>query len=186
MLCLHLKRFRWNNCFRQKIDTSIMFPVTALDMSQYVLSSPHETRRSGAGSTLYDLAAVIVHHGTGYLPWIPSYYCAFHNSFNFPNVDIFPPLGLVLGTTLLLLWMMAASGFISMTAVWGKLKLKQLQSASHTSCSTYAESSVSPNCRHKCSTLSIFAVIRWTTVAVIVNCLHFRKQPPHSANRLIM
>lgn len=65
VLCLHLKRFRWNNCFRQKIDTSIMFPVTALDMSQYVLSSPHETRRSGAGSTLYDLAAVIVHHGTG-------------------------------------------------------------------------------------------------------------------------
>ena len=65
VLCLHLKRFRWNNCFRQKIDTSIMFPVTALDMSQYVLSSPHETRRSGAGSTLYDLAAVIVHHGSG-------------------------------------------------------------------------------------------------------------------------
>lgn len=65
VLCLHLKRFRWHNCLRQKIDTSIMFPVTALDMSQYVLSSPHETRRSGAGSTLYDLAAVIVHHGSG-------------------------------------------------------------------------------------------------------------------------
>nr|CAD7424199.1 unnamed protein product [Timema monikensis] len=65
VLCLHLKRFRWNNFFRTKIDTNILFPVTALDMSQFVLSNLHETRRSGTGSNLYDLAAVIVHHGSG-------------------------------------------------------------------------------------------------------------------------
>lgn len=65
VLCLHLKRFRWHNFFRTKIDTNITFPVTALDMSQYVLSNLHDTRRSGSGSNLYDLAAVIVHHGSG-------------------------------------------------------------------------------------------------------------------------
>jgi ubiquitin carboxyl-terminal hydrolase 3 len=65
VLCLHLKRFRWHNSLRTKIDTHISFPVTALDMSQFVLSSLHETRRSGMGSNLYDLAAVIVHHGSG-------------------------------------------------------------------------------------------------------------------------
>ncbi|XP_049791629.1 ubiquitin carboxyl-terminal hydrolase 3-like isoform X2 [Schistocerca nitens] len=65
VLCLHLKRFRWHNFFRTKIDTNISFPVTALDMSQYVLSNLHDTRRSGSGSNLYDLAAVIVHHGSG-------------------------------------------------------------------------------------------------------------------------
>ncbi|XP_021937087.1 ubiquitin carboxyl-terminal hydrolase 3-like isoform X4 [Zootermopsis nevadensis] len=65
VLCLHLKRFRWHNSLRTKIDTNISFPVTALDMSQFVLSSLHETRRSGMGSNLYDLAAVIVHHGSG-------------------------------------------------------------------------------------------------------------------------
>ncbi|KAK6643909.1 hypothetical protein RUM43_000174 [Polyplax serrata] len=65
VLCLHLKRFRWNTHFRTKIDTEIVFPTTALDMSQFVLSNIHETRQSGAGTNLYDLAAVIVHHGSG-------------------------------------------------------------------------------------------------------------------------
>lgn len=36
-------------------------------MSQFVLSNIHETRQSGAGTNLYDLAAVIVHHGSGYV-----------------------------------------------------------------------------------------------------------------------
>ncbi|XP_067004916.2 ubiquitin carboxyl-terminal hydrolase 3 isoform X2 [Anabrus simplex] len=65
VLCLHLKRFRWHNFFRTKIATNISFPVTALDMSQFVLTGMHDTRRSGYGSNLYDLAAVIVHHGSG-------------------------------------------------------------------------------------------------------------------------
>ncbi|XP_072938041.1 ubiquitin carboxyl-terminal hydrolase 3-like [Epargyreus clarus] len=65
VLCLHLKRFRWHNYFRTKVDTNISFPLSALDMSRFVLSNVPDTRRSGLGNNLYDLAAVIVHHGSG-------------------------------------------------------------------------------------------------------------------------
>ncbi|KAJ8718592.1 hypothetical protein PYW08_002829 [Mythimna loreyi] len=65
VLCLHLKRFRWHNYFRTKVDTSISFPLHSLDMSRFVLSNVPDTRRSGLGNNLYDLAAVIVHHGSG-------------------------------------------------------------------------------------------------------------------------
>ncbi|CAB3244762.1 unnamed protein product [Arctia plantaginis] len=65
VLCLHLKRFRWHNFYRTKVDTSISFPLRALDMSRFVLSNVPDTRRSGRGNNLYDLAAVIVHHGSG-------------------------------------------------------------------------------------------------------------------------
>lgn len=45
---------------RTKVDTSISFPLHELDMSEFA---------PGGGSKrshcLYDLAAVIVHHGTG-------------------------------------------------------------------------------------------------------------------------
>ncbi|CAB0013588.1 unnamed protein product [Nesidiocoris tenuis] len=63
VLCLHLKRFRWTNFFRTKVDAYVTFPVIALDMSQFVLSDLPDTRRSS--TQLYDLAAVIVHHGSG-------------------------------------------------------------------------------------------------------------------------
>lgn len=63
VLCLHIKRFRWNNFFRTKIDLRIQFPIKSLDMSQYVLNN--KTRSSTSVSSLYDLAAVIVHHGNG-------------------------------------------------------------------------------------------------------------------------
>uniref|UniRef100_A0A6M2DER8 Ubiquitin carboxyl-terminal hydrolase n=1 Tax=Xenopsylla cheopis TaxID=163159 RepID=A0A6M2DER8_XENCH len=68
VLCLHIKRFRWNNFFRTKIDVNISFPITSLDMSAFVLTNIPETRKSligGPGHNLYDLAAVIVHHGSG-------------------------------------------------------------------------------------------------------------------------
>ncbi|XP_035213642.1 ubiquitin carboxyl-terminal hydrolase 3-like isoform X2 [Stegodyphus dumicola] len=65
VLCLHLKRFRWNNFFRTKLDNYIDFPVQGLDMNKFILVNRHETRGTSSGSTLYDLAAVIVHHGTG-------------------------------------------------------------------------------------------------------------------------
>ncbi|XP_073977713.1 ubiquitin carboxyl-terminal hydrolase 3-like [Rhodnius prolixus] len=64
VLCLHLKRFRWQNCFRQKVETHVEFPNIALDMSQFVLSDLPDTRSSS--TQLYDLAAVIVHHGQGH------------------------------------------------------------------------------------------------------------------------
>lgn len=47
------------------MDTSVTFPLKALDMSQFVLGNLPETRRSGHGNNLYDLAAIIVHHGSG-------------------------------------------------------------------------------------------------------------------------
>ncbi|XP_055596056.1 ubiquitin carboxyl-terminal hydrolase 3-like [Uranotaenia lowii] len=65
VLCLHIKRFRWNNFYRTKIDLRITFPINALDMSQYVLQNGPETRRSNSSCNIYDLAAVIVHHGNG-------------------------------------------------------------------------------------------------------------------------
>ncbi|KAK3585299.1 hypothetical protein CHS0354_040246 [Potamilus streckersoni] len=65
VLCLHLKRFRWNSSFRVKIETHVDFPLQSLDMNKYLLNNMHETRGSCSGSNQYDLAAVIVHHGSG-------------------------------------------------------------------------------------------------------------------------
>ncbi|XP_055902800.1 ubiquitin carboxyl-terminal hydrolase 3-like isoform X2 [Eupeodes corollae] len=65
VLCLHIKRFRWNNFFRTKLDLRISFPIKSLDMSQYVLNNMPETRRTSQSCNVYDLAAVIVHHGNG-------------------------------------------------------------------------------------------------------------------------
>ena len=62
---MHVKRFRWCNNYRTKVDVPLVFPVRALDMSSYLLDKMPETRRSAAGGQLYDLAAVIVHHGSG-------------------------------------------------------------------------------------------------------------------------
>lgn len=50
--------------FRTKIDLRINFPIQALDLNRFVLNSGPETRRSNSNS-IYDLAAVIVHHGSG-------------------------------------------------------------------------------------------------------------------------
>lgn len=64
VLCLHVKRFRWQSCCRVKVDTYVEFPLRGFNMSHYVLNMP-ETRNSSKGDSEYDLAAVIVHHGTG-------------------------------------------------------------------------------------------------------------------------
>lgn len=47
------------------MDTFIEFPLNGLDMSQYLLRNLSSTRYSNANTCLYDLAAVIVHHGNG-------------------------------------------------------------------------------------------------------------------------
>lgn len=68
VLCLHIKRFRWNNFFRTKIDIRVKFPLESLDLSQYVLNSGPDTRRRSTNSNnVYDLAATVVHHGNGWV-----------------------------------------------------------------------------------------------------------------------
>lgn len=65
VLCLHLKRFRYNNFLRTKIDDYIQFPIQGLDMKRFVMANKHETRGSSCGPTTYDLVAFIEHHGSG-------------------------------------------------------------------------------------------------------------------------
>jgi len=50
-----------------KLDTDVEFPVEFLDMTDFVLHDVRDTRQSCMGSNVYDLAAVIVHHGSGYV-----------------------------------------------------------------------------------------------------------------------
>uniref|UniRef100_A0A8C6LPW9 ubiquitinyl hydrolase 1 n=1 Tax=Nothobranchius furzeri TaxID=105023 RepID=A0A8C6LPW9_NOTFU len=61
VLCLHLKRFHWTAFLRNKVDTYVEFPLKGLDMRGYLL----EPENSLPGSCLYDLVAVVVHHGSG-------------------------------------------------------------------------------------------------------------------------
>ncbi|XP_066524523.1 ubiquitin carboxyl-terminal hydrolase 3 [Hoplias malabaricus] len=61
VLCLHLKRFHWTAFLRNKVDTYVDFPLRGLDMKRYLL----EPENSLPGSCLYDLVAVVVHHGSG-------------------------------------------------------------------------------------------------------------------------
>uniref|UniRef100_A0A8C1ZY28 Ubiquitin carboxyl-terminal hydrolase n=1 Tax=Cyprinus carpio TaxID=7962 RepID=A0A8C1ZY28_CYPCA len=58
VLCLHLKRFHWTAFLRNKIDTYVEFPMRGLDINNktffiFLLEN-----------CLYDLAAVVVHHGS--------------------------------------------------------------------------------------------------------------------------
>ncbi|XP_014673946.1 PREDICTED: ubiquitin carboxyl-terminal hydrolase 33-like isoform X2 [Priapulus caudatus] len=59
ILCIHLKRFRHETMFSSKINTYISFPLTGLDMSDFL----HKDECT-AQVTTYDLVAVICHHGT--------------------------------------------------------------------------------------------------------------------------
>ncbi|XP_014857419.1 PREDICTED: ubiquitin carboxyl-terminal hydrolase 3 [Poecilia mexicana] len=61
VLCLHLKRFHWTAFLRNKVDTYVEFPLKGLDMRGFLL----EPENTLPGSCLYDLAAVVVHHGSG-------------------------------------------------------------------------------------------------------------------------
>ncbi|XP_061531891.1 ubiquitin carboxyl-terminal hydrolase 3 [Phycodurus eques] len=61
VLCLHLKRFHWTAFLRNKVDTYVEFPLKDLDMKGYLL----EPESLLAESCRYDLAAIVVHHGSG-------------------------------------------------------------------------------------------------------------------------
>ncbi|XP_057701493.1 ubiquitin carboxyl-terminal hydrolase 4 isoform X2 [Corythoichthys intestinalis] len=56
ILVVHLKRFSYNRCLRDKLDTVVDFPIKDLDMSEF-LSDPK------AGPHTYDLVAVSNHYG---------------------------------------------------------------------------------------------------------------------------
>lgn len=58
MLCVHLKRFRHDLSYSSKISSPVIFPLTGLDMRQYL----HKDCKSKVST--YDLSAVICHHGT--------------------------------------------------------------------------------------------------------------------------
>lgn len=61
VLCLHLKRFRFNSFLRTKLTTQIGFPLQNLDMSPYTSDYDGSSKKA----CLYDLAALVVHHGSG-------------------------------------------------------------------------------------------------------------------------
>ncbi|XP_043499897.1 ubiquitin carboxyl-terminal hydrolase 3-like [Polistes fuscatus] len=65
VLCLHIKRFRWCNSYRSKVDTQVDFPMESLDMSAFTVRGMTGIKLGTQNSHLYDLAAVIVHHGSG-------------------------------------------------------------------------------------------------------------------------
>lgn len=58
MLCVHLKRFRHDLSYSSKISSPVNFPLSGLDMRQYL----HKDCKSKVST--YDLNAIICHHGT--------------------------------------------------------------------------------------------------------------------------
>ncbi|KAK1161467.1 ubiquitin carboxyl-terminal hydrolase 4-like [Acipenser oxyrinchus oxyrinchus] len=56
ILVVHLKRFSYNRCWRDKLDTVVDFPVRDLNMSEFVCDPK-------AGPYIYDLIAVSNHYG---------------------------------------------------------------------------------------------------------------------------
>lgn len=61
ILVIHMKRFLASSQWREKINTRVDFPLTALDMSPWV--SPEARAEMPPGSMLFDLFAVINHLG---------------------------------------------------------------------------------------------------------------------------
>uniref|UniRef100_A0AAR2L236 Ubiquitin carboxyl-terminal hydrolase n=1 Tax=Pygocentrus nattereri TaxID=42514 RepID=A0AAR2L236_PYGNA len=56
VLVVHLKRFSYNRCWRDKLDTVVDFPIRDLNMSEFVCDPK-------AGPYIYDLVAVSNHYG---------------------------------------------------------------------------------------------------------------------------
>ncbi|KAM9409777.1 ubiquitin carboxyl-terminal hydrolase 4 isoform 2-T2 [Pholidichthys leucotaenia] len=56
ILVVHLKRFSYNRCWRDKLDTVVDFPIRDLSMSEFVCDPK-------AGPYIYDLIAVSNHYG---------------------------------------------------------------------------------------------------------------------------
>lgn len=71
ILIVHFKRFKTEKNTKTKINNRINFPLEELDLSDYIVNhnSPLDLVKEGKGKLkrnkiLYDLYAVIYHHGT--------------------------------------------------------------------------------------------------------------------------
>ena len=58
VLCIHLKRFKFDAYFSSKISRHISFPLTKLDMGRYLKKQDQPSQ-----ACTYDLNAVITHYG---------------------------------------------------------------------------------------------------------------------------
>jgi len=68
-LCVHLKRFRHDFAFSSKISARVAFPLTGLDLAQWIHKDCISTQ------TVYDLSGIICHHGTAGGGHYTSYCC---------------------------------------------------------------------------------------------------------------
>ncbi|XP_020247704.1 ubiquitin carboxyl-terminal hydrolase 9-like [Asparagus officinalis] len=59
ILVVHLKRFSYSRCMKNKLDTFVNFPVHGLDLSQYVKHNSDAARQTH----VYELYAVSNHYG---------------------------------------------------------------------------------------------------------------------------
>jgi hypothetical protein len=59
VLIVVLKRFCWNASTRAKIDTVVNFPLTGLNLSNYIKDNPN---------VRYNAKSIVAHHGNGYVP----------------------------------------------------------------------------------------------------------------------
>ncbi|RWS28203.1 Ubiquitin carboxyl-terminal hydrolase 20-like protein [Leptotrombidium deliense] len=62
ILCIHLKRFRHELLYSSKISSHVTFPLEGLDMAPYMAKGQGSNYSNNV--TVYDLVAVICHHGT--------------------------------------------------------------------------------------------------------------------------
>lgn len=62
ILIIHLKRFSYQGPFRDKLETSIDFPITGLDMN-WTVKTPIDHKRDDHDSYVYDLFAISNHYG---------------------------------------------------------------------------------------------------------------------------
>eukprot|EP00123_Amoebidium_parasiticum_P011150 comp20537_c0_seq1/m.26334 comp20537_c0_seq1/g.26334 ORF comp20537_c0_seq1/g.26334 comp20537_c0_seq1/m.26334 type:complete len:625 (-) comp20537_c0_seq1:127-2001(-) len=74
VLRLHLKRFKWAGRIREKICAPVDFPIEGLDMRPYC-EPLEEGKTLPEASTMYDLYAIINHHGTGFNTGHYTCYC---------------------------------------------------------------------------------------------------------------
>lgn len=75
ILCIHLKRFRHDSMLSSKISSYVSFPLTDLEMA------PYRHKDCVSSATMYDLVAVICHHGSVGGGHYTSYCKSYHSGY---------------------------------------------------------------------------------------------------------